>query len=69
MNTRQSFGRKIAEARTMAKLTQKELAERADITQNNLSRIENGRYKPGLDILLQIADALDMQLTFTSHKN
>lgn len=62
--TREEFGKKIEKARTAKRLTQKELAERADIAQANLSRIENGRYKVGLDILLKIADALGMELGF-----
>lgn len=63
-NTRIAFGRKIVEARTVNRLTQEELAERAGLQQNNLSRIENGKYNPGLDILQRIADALDMELGF-----
>lgn len=62
MNTRESFGRKIIEARITARLTQDQLAENAGITQNNLSRIENGKYNPGLDILLRIANALNKEL-------
>jgi len=65
MNTREDFGRKIVQARTMARLRQEELANSAGITQNNLSRIENGKYNPGLDILLRIANALKMELGFT----
>ena len=63
-NTRIAFGRKIVEARTIKRLTQEELAKRASLQQNNLSRIENGKYNPGLDILQRIADALDMELGF-----
>ena len=64
MNTREYFGKKIAEARSIKGLKQEVLAERAGITQNNLSRIENGKYNPGLDIIQRIADALDMELGF-----
>jgi transcriptional regulator with XRE-family HTH domain len=64
MNTREDFGRKIVEARTIARLTQQELADSAGITRNNLSRIENGKYNPGLDILQKLADALEMELKF-----
>lgn len=63
-NTRTAFGRKIVEARTVRRITQEELADRANIQRNNLSRIENGKYNPGLDILQRIADALDMELGF-----
>ena len=63
-NTRKEFGQKIVEARTIKRLTQTELAERVGITQNNLSRIENGKYNPGLDILIKIANALELELDF-----
>lgn len=61
---RKDFGQKIVEARTIRNLTQEQLAERAGIQQNNLSRIENGRYNPGLDILIRIANALELELGF-----
>lgn len=64
MQTRETFGAKVAKARNRKGLTQDKLAEMADITQNNLSRIERGLYSPGIDILLRIADALDMELDF-----
>jgi transcriptional regulator with XRE-family HTH domain len=68
MNTRESFGKKIAELRTVKRINQEELAERAGITQSNLSRIEKGKYNPGLDILQRIADALDMEFGFVEVK-
>ncbi len=64
MNTRIDFGQKIIEARKIKDITQQQLSEKANITQNNLSRIEAGKYNPGLDILFRIADALGMELTF-----
>lgn len=64
MTEREQFGQKIVEARTIKRLTQTELADMVGITQNNLSRIENGKYNPGLDILQRISEALDMELAF-----
>ena len=64
MQTRETFGAKVSKARNRKGLTQAQLSEMADITQNNLSRIERGLYSPGIDILLRIADALDMELDF-----
>ena len=64
MKTRETFGAKVSKARNRKGFTQEKLAEMADITQNNLSRIERGLYSPGVDILLRIADALDMELDF-----
>lgn len=63
-NTRESFGAKIVEMRTIKRITQEQLSESAGITRNNLSRIENGKYNPGLDIVQRIAEALGMELGF-----
>ena len=49
-------------ARKLKGLTQLELAERAGITPGNMSRIEAGKYSTGLDLLLKIAEALQMDL-------
>lgn len=64
MNNRIEIGNRITELRKLKGLTQNELAEKARITQNNLSRIETGKYSPGLDILMRIADALDYELFY-----
>lgn len=64
MQTRETFGRQIMVARKMKKLSQIELAERAGITPGNMSRIESGKYSTGLDLLLKIAHALEMELKF-----
>lgn len=63
-NTREDFGKRIEIFRKKKGLSQEELAELAGITRNNLSRIENGKYSPGLDILLKIGDALGEQLKY-----
>ena len=69
MNTRESFGRKIVEKRNIMRITQQELASRAGITRNNLSRIENGKYPPTLDTIIKIATVLKLQLTFIEIEN
>ena len=43
-------------------ITQKELAEKAGITQANLSNIEKGISKPSIDSLKKIADATGTRL-------
>ena len=63
-NTRTDFGKRIELLRKQKDISQDILAERAGITQNNLSRIENGKYSPGLDILLKIGDALGEALRY-----
>ncbi len=47
-------GRKIRQLRRQRKLTQVELASRIGIHQSDLSRMEQGEYKVGLDTLLKI---------------
>lgn len=56
--TKRQGGKKISEIRKSKKITQSELAERTGLTQNHISRIENGEYSPRLDIASKIADAL-----------
>ena len=64
MNTREDFGKKVAEQRTIKRMTQPELAEKSGVQQNTISRIENGRFNPGLDIINRIADALELEHGF-----
>lgn len=64
MTAREEFGACIVAMRTKKGITQDQLAERAGITQNNLSRIENGKYNPGLDILQRIGDAFGEKLKY-----
>lgn len=64
MNTRESFGLTLTKSREFKKLSIEEVAIRAGIEPNTLIRIEKGKFNPGLDILLKIAEALDMELGF-----
>lgn len=56
------MGRRLQERRRKRKLTQEEVAERADITVVYLSKIENGRAKPTLELLDSLCDALGLDL-------
>ena len=58
----QRIGSLIRAERKSQKLTQKQLAARAGITQTVLSRIESGAGNPTLALLEEIAAALGMQL-------
>lgn len=60
---RERIGRELHEMRVKKGLTQTELAQRADLYQNHLYRIEKGLYSVGFDILQKIADALDCDIT------
>lgn len=59
MTERERIGARIAELRKLKGLTQMQLAEITGFTQSNIWRIESGKYSVGLDILANIADALD----------
>jgi transcriptional regulator with XRE-family HTH domain len=55
-------GRKIRQLRRQRKLTQVELAERIGIHQSDLSRMEKGEYKVGLDTLLKILQTFELSI-------
>jgi transcriptional regulator with XRE-family HTH domain len=55
-------GRKIRQLRKQRKLTQTELADRIGIHQSDLSRMEQGEYKVGLDALLKILGTFNMSI-------
>lgn len=61
---RERIGHRIKELREIQHLDAKTLAQKAGITPANMSRIEQGKYSPGLDILCRIASALGMQIDF-----
>ena len=61
---RRHIGARIRELREEKGLTQEELATLAGILRTNLSRIEQGKYSTGLDILGAIAEALDVKIDF-----
>lgn len=51
-------GRRIQELRKAARLTQIQLAERADLPQSHISRLENAEHSPTNHTLEKIARAL-----------
>ena len=55
----------IIAARIERKMTQADLAERADTKQSNISRFESGNYNPSVEFLQKIASALDKRLEIT----
>jgi transcriptional regulator with XRE-family HTH domain len=55
-------GRKIRQLRRQRKLTQVELAEKIGIHQSDLSRMEQGEYKVGLDTLLKILGTFNLSI-------
>jgi DNA-binding XRE family transcriptional regulator len=57
---REALGRKIRALRLSSKMTQRELADDAQIRQALVSAIERGEANPTLDSVLRIAMALDV---------
>ena len=62
MEERQRIGSKIKELRQKQNIDARTLALRAGIDASNLSRIEQGHYSVGLDILAKIANALNARV-------
>ncbi|MGH3369659.1 MAG: helix-turn-helix domain-containing protein [Nocardioidaceae bacterium] len=56
------IGERIKQLRKEAGWSQGELAERVDTDARQISRYENGRITPGLDVLARIAQTLDISL-------
>ena len=56
------LGRKIADTRRNARLTQNDLAARVGVTAQAVSKWEQGRSCPDIAILDEIADALGISL-------
>lgn len=54
-----NIGKNIRKIRRARGLTQDELAEKLFITRQTISGWENGRTQPGLDVLGELADALE----------
>ena len=52
----------IIDARKNAGLTQKELSERTDIAQGDISKLENGNANPSIRTLQRLAAAMGMTL-------
>lgn len=55
-------GRRVRYYRARRGITQVVLADRAEVTRANLSRIENGKIEGGIRTLERIAKALDVRL-------
>ena len=56
-------GPKIRQIRKSRHLTQADLASRIGVTQSDLSRMENGEYKVGLDTLFRILHVFELSMS------
>jgi|PersoiStandDraft_1058852.scaffolds.fasta_scaffold23827_3 transcriptional regulator with XRE-family HTH domain len=62
-------GSRIRDLRKSRNLTQTELSERTGILQSDLSRMENGEYKVGLDQLFKILAVFDLDMASFFEEN
>ena len=56
------IGRRIKEIRKSKGLSQEKLAEKAETSPNYLSRMERGTDNPTLDMLIKLANALEVEM-------
>ena len=68
MDNRERIGKRIAQIRMEAGLSQARLSELTGIAPGNIARIETGKYSTGVDLLSKIGDALGYQLDFINKK-
>ena len=62
---RHRIGSRIRELREEAGMTQEQLAEKTGLLKQNISRIEQGKYSTGQDILSKISRTLGKKLDIT----
>jgi len=60
-NVKKLFGKRLKEIRKSKKLTQEKLAELVGLDSQNISNIENGKYKPSDESLLKISKVLGVR--------
>lgn len=59
---REGFGRMLRECRRGRRLSQLDLALNAEVSQRHLSFLESGRARPSREMVVQLAQALDLSL-------
>lgn len=57
-----ALARQVKKLRTLRKMTQAELAEKAGTAQASIARIESGKVIPKFDLLARIATALSAEI-------
>ena len=58
--SKETIGRRIANARKASQMTQAELSEKIDISEKYLSRIECGKQLPSIVIIARICETLNI---------
>ena len=64
MNDKKNYS-SFAEARKAKNISQVELSKMTGIIQADISRIETGKANPTMNVLIRLADALDMNLNLS----
>lgn len=64
---KENLGQLISELRRKNNMSQKELAEKLDVSSSNLSKWEHGHLSPGIDVLEKIADLFQLTLDDLLH--
>ncbi|MBN1067145.1 helix-turn-helix transcriptional regulator [Clostridium botulinum] len=62
VDSKKEIGNLIKQARTRKNITQKYLADKCLISRNYISDIENGRYSPSVETLVNISKILNINL-------
>lgn len=57
------YGERIKQYRKLKKYTQEELGEKVGVTKSFISKLESESTKPSLEMLLEIANALDVDIS------
>ena len=63
MTIKRFFGKRIQEIRKRQRFSQEQVAEKAGISSNYLSRIECGKENPTFDMLIKLSEALAADLS------
>lgn len=62
---RKKLVKQYVEYRKKRNLTQEDLANIMDIKRPNISRFETGQYNPTLDLLVKMAECMDLEIEVT----
>lgn len=64
-SVRKNIVKQYIEYRKLRKLTQQDLADIMEVKRPNISRFETGQYNPTLDLLVKMAECMDLDIEIT----
>lgn len=64
-----NIGKLLGSIRRMLNLSQLEVAQTSHVTRQNISRIELGKYSPGVDVIQRIEEALGIERIYITKNN